>query len=220
MTITKISDLKAFQKEKDSLFTTLFTRKISIVISFLLLKYFKKITPNQVTFISLLLTVLAVGLFFSKNYLWRIFGVVFLQLGFALDCSDGEIARYKNSSTKFGAWLDSIFDRFKEFLMFSALTYLAYLKNGHLKILIIGFLVVILWQLLAYIREAKRSFWPGILKPEFFITKNIYLGTVDGIIYLISLAIIFQIEEWILYLFLILSIPLLIKQIIGAFKFR
>lgn len=214
----KISDLKLFQKEKDSLFSTLFTRKISIILSFLLLKYFKNITPNQVTFISFLLTIIAIVLFFSKNFTWRILGVVFLQLGFAFDCSDGEIARYKNLYSKFGAWLDSVFDRIKETGMFLALIYLAYIRAQNFKILIIGFLVVILWQLLAYFREAKRSFWPNKNQPEFFITKKIYLGTVDGIIYLVSAAILLKIEKYALIFLSVLAIPLLLKQFFNASK--
>jgi len=216
--LNKISDLKLYQKEKDSIFSKLFTRKISIVISFILLKYFKKITPNIVTTASFLLTIFAFILFFSKNYLVRVFGVIILQIGFAFDCADGEIARYKNMLSKFGGWLDSVFDRIKEILIFLSLTYLAYIKLNDLKILICGFLVIIFWNLLAYFREAKRSFWQDMRQPEFFITKNIYLGTVDIIIYLVSAAILFKVEEYTLIFLLIVSIPLLLKQFISAFK--
>lgn len=214
----KISELKAFQKPQDSIFTTLITRRISRVFSYLILKYDKNATPNQISVLSFFMAFFACVLIIYDNYWYRIIGVIFLQIAFAFDCSDGEIARYKNMSSKFGAWLDSVFDRFKEVLMFSALTYLAYIKTLATHILLIGIAAMVLWLLVGYLREAKKASWPVARKAEIFITKNIYLGTVDIIIFLVCVAIILQMEFYALLIFLAAAIPLLIKQIISAWK--
>lgn len=216
--LQKVSDIIPFQKAQDSIFAKLFTRKISRVISFLLLKFFPKISPNAISGISFFITLAAIALFLSPNYFVRLVGVILLQLGFAFDCSDGEVARYKNELSKFGGWLDSTFDRVKEAGIFLALTYLIFQREPRMRFLVFNFLTIILWMLLAYFREAKRSFWPNLKMPEFFITKNIYIGTVDVIIYLVSLAIIFKVEKYMMLLFFIAAIPLLFKQILGAFK--
>ena len=110
--IKKIKDVKPFQKPQDSIFSMLFTRKLSRVLTFFMVKWFKGITPNQVSVFSFVLAVIAVGLFLHEDWAWRVLGAVLLQLSFAFDCSDGEVSRIKNLSSKYGAWLDSTLDRF------------------------------------------------------------------------------------------------------------
>ena len=44
-----------------------------------------------------------------------------LQAAFTFDCVDGQLARYTRTYTRLGAWLDSIFDRTKEYLVFAGL---------------------------------------------------------------------------------------------------
>ena len=39
-----------------------------------------------------------------------------LYLSFVVDCVDGQLARYTRRFSKFGAWLDSVFDRAKEYV--------------------------------------------------------------------------------------------------------
>jgi len=48
-------------------------------------------------------------------------GAVLLQAAFTTDCVDGQLARYTRTFSKFGAWLDSVFDRAKEYLAFAGL---------------------------------------------------------------------------------------------------
>ena len=48
-------------------------------------------------------------------------GALLLQVAFTLDCVDGQLARYTRTFSKFGAWLDSIFDRTKEYVVFAGL---------------------------------------------------------------------------------------------------
>ena len=48
-------------------------------------------------------------------------GAILLQLAFTFDCVDGQLARYTRTFTKLGAWLDSVFDRTKEYVVFAGL---------------------------------------------------------------------------------------------------
>jgi hypothetical protein len=48
-------------------------------------------------------------------------GAVLLQIAFTFDCVDGQLARYTRQFSKLGAWLDSVFDRTKEYLAFAGL---------------------------------------------------------------------------------------------------
>jgi CDP-alcohol phosphatidyltransferase-like enzyme len=48
-------------------------------------------------------------------------GAVLLYLSFVFDCVDGQLARYTRRYSKFGAYLDSVFDRAKEYVAFAGL---------------------------------------------------------------------------------------------------
>ena len=48
-------------------------------------------------------------------------GGVLVYFAFVFDCVDGQLARYTRQFSKLGAWLDSIFDRSKEYVVFAGL---------------------------------------------------------------------------------------------------
>lgn len=85
-----------------------FNRRISIPISRQLIK--TPITPNAVTFIILAVSV-AAGVFFARGGYWNMLAGALLSVWASiLDGCDGEVARFKLQSSKFGCWLDTICD--------------------------------------------------------------------------------------------------------------
>lgn len=82
-------------------------------------------TPNQVTIIGFLLNVVGalylIGAFNSNEleYGENLFGFGII-LGFAglMDTLDGRLARVSGLKSKFGAFFDSVVDRYSEFIMF------------------------------------------------------------------------------------------------------
>ena len=85
-----------------------FNRRISIPISRQLIK--TPITPNAVTFIILAVSV-AAGVFFARGGYWNMVAGALLSVWASiLDGCDGEVARFKLQSSKFGCWLDTICD--------------------------------------------------------------------------------------------------------------
>jgi hypothetical protein len=79
------------------------------------------LTPNQVSSASMLTGVLAALLFAWGERPTVIAGALALQLSFTLDCVDGQLSRYTQRFTAFGGWLDSSFDRAKEYLVYGGL---------------------------------------------------------------------------------------------------
>jgi hypothetical protein len=77
--------------------------------------------PNQVTVFSLLVGIAAAAAFATGEREGYIAGAVLLYLAFVFDCVDGQLARYTRQFSKFGAWLDSVFDRSKEYIAFAGL---------------------------------------------------------------------------------------------------
>jgi hypothetical protein len=106
-------------KSSDGFFTTFFVSPYSKYIARWTAR--RGMTPNQVTMISAAVGLLAAIAFATAERWGMIAGAVLLQAAFTLDCVDGQLARYTRQFSKLGAWLDSIFDRTKEYVVFAGL---------------------------------------------------------------------------------------------------
>jgi phosphatidylglycerophosphate synthase len=106
-------------KPVDGFFTTFFVSPYSKYIARWAAR--RGLTPNHVTTFSMLIGVAAAVAFALGTRAGWIAGAVLLQVAFTFDCVDGQLARYTRTFTKLGAWLDSVFDRGKEYVVFAGL---------------------------------------------------------------------------------------------------
>ena len=111
--------LESAVKGSDGFFTTFFVSTWSRYVA----RWAARVglTPNQVTFIALCIGLLGAAAFATGERAGYIAGAVLVYLSFVADCVDGQLARYTRSFSKFGAWLDSVFDRSKEYAAFTGL---------------------------------------------------------------------------------------------------
>lgn len=82
----------------------LISQRISPYLSSMYIK--KNIVPNKITIHMILSGIIGAILFSIPNTFVKIIGAIFIQLWFVLDCSDGEVARYTKTFSKFGKELD------------------------------------------------------------------------------------------------------------------
>lgn len=107
--------VKAEQKENhtdasDTFIDKYFNRKISVYITAVLLR--TPLTANHVTIINTFIGATAAFFFAKGDYHDTIIGATIYQLNTIMDHCDGEIARTKNQSSKFGFILDLLTDGF------------------------------------------------------------------------------------------------------------
>jgi len=102
-------------------------RKISWPISSYVARF--NITPNDWTFISLAICVIAL---ISLYLGWNIFAAVLLFVSHLLDYVDGEVARIKNQTSAKGGYYDSVLDRVKEGLIFYFIIILLNSQPGYI----------------------------------------------------------------------------------------
>jgi phosphatidylglycerophosphate synthase len=81
------------------------------------------LTPNQLTIVSFFVGLIATYFFAKGDYSSLVIAAVLVQLSFIIDCMDGQFARYSKKFSDFGAWLDRISDRIKDFAYFFALAW-------------------------------------------------------------------------------------------------
>ncbi|MGH3042769.1 MAG: CDP-alcohol phosphatidyltransferase family protein [Gaiellaceae bacterium] len=106
-------------KEQDSPFTTYLVSPYSRYIARFAAR--RGWTPNAVSIVSLAIGLAAAAAFAAGNRTGLIVGAVLLQVSFTADCVDGQLARYTGRSSSLGAYLDSMFDRMKEYVVYAGL---------------------------------------------------------------------------------------------------
>jgi len=84
-------------------------RNLSILATYFLIK--TKITPNAVSWLMIVFTLISIFFLVSESYLFNLLGVFFLYCSFLLDKVDGEIARYKKIESINGVWIDWLYHR-------------------------------------------------------------------------------------------------------------
>jgi hypothetical protein len=76
------------------------------------------VTPNQVTFASLLVFGIGAAVLVAvPGQVGLIAAVLVIELSYVLDCVDGQLARMRGTSTPVGAHLDFLMDELKAFLL-------------------------------------------------------------------------------------------------------
>lgn len=102
-------------KTEQSAWGWLLTRRISIYVTLLLSH--TRVTPNQLTFVWILMGITAGLLWAIGSHLGFLIGAILFQLMYLFDCVDGELARYKNMTSPRGAYLDFVGHYFTGFAM-------------------------------------------------------------------------------------------------------
>ena len=125
--------LKSLIPPKDGIISRVINRKVSLRITKLVAP--TGITPNQITFLSFLITVASAVSFAMANPL---VGGLLAQFASMLDGVDGEIARLKFFKSKFGEMFDSILDRYGDYLIVIGMTFSWYSTTNHNAALLVG----------------------------------------------------------------------------------
>ncbi|MFZ3058042.1 MAG: CDP-alcohol phosphatidyltransferase family protein [Minisyncoccales bacterium] len=80
------------------------------------------LTPNQYTYLSGVFALIGLWYMIQENL---ILAIIFFLIAGGLDFVDGAVARAKNMSSKVGAYLDTVFDRYVEGIVFFGMLFLS-----------------------------------------------------------------------------------------------
>jgi phosphatidylglycerophosphate synthase len=128
---------RATLKSTDLAFNVYVCRPLAAVFVHLLRD--TRIAPNQVTFFSLALALVAAALLLGLPWplgLWV--GVGLYELSYVFDKVDGMLARLRGVASPSGHLLDFLMDEIKALLMLAALSVGAYLSSGRIDFLFWG----------------------------------------------------------------------------------
>ena len=118
-----------WKRKKDPLIARFIHRPISFAFSSLFVEM--GLTPNQVSFVSLIIAFIAVILFASANKTVLIIAFVLLNIWSITDSADGNMARSLGGKP-YGDFIDATSSYFLYGMMFLSLGYSAYKTGGYL----------------------------------------------------------------------------------------
>jgi phosphatidylglycerophosphate synthase len=129
---------RASKKKVDiNFFTEWVCRPKAAVIVYLLKD--TRITPNQVTFLSVVVAAGACAMFIAlPGWQGAVAGAATLHFSYLLDCADGMLSRQRGSSSVLGHLLDFLMDEIKAFMVFAAIAVRLWLYSGEYYYLLCG----------------------------------------------------------------------------------
>ncbi len=139
-----------------------FTRAIGVSAQFILERIVRalslaKIHPNVLTAVGLVINIAAAVLFGKGNFVAA--GVVVLGAGL-FDMVDGRVARASNTVTPFGAFFDSVVDRYSDMALYMGLL-VYYARVGRSLYVVLVALVMAGSVMISYTRARAESLIPS-----------------------------------------------------------
>lgn len=108
----------------------------------------KWVTPSGITILSFFIRIAGAVMIALGNGIW---GVLLIQMGLVMDHMDGNLARYRKSTTLTGGFMDRIFDGASFFVIISALGWYSVKLGSPIYILLIASLSGAFYLLICYI---------------------------------------------------------------------
>jgi CDP-L-myo-inositol myo-inositolphosphotransferase len=168
-----VDDANAVARAKRALFSGLsklgdgpvarhLNRPISMRITHHLID--RSITPNQISFFSFALCLVAAGLFAAGGVLALAVGGLLAQVASVVDGCDGEVARLRLEESDFGGWFDAVLDRYADaFLLFGLSWHVFFAAGGSPLVLFVGFMAITGSFLVSYTADK----YDGLMKTRF-----------------------------------------------------
>jgi phosphatidylglycerophosphate synthase len=179
------------------------------------------IHPNYLTYFMIILAICAAALFVVAQTWSYFLAIIFVFLFQILDCTDGQIARYRNICTKRGWFIDLVHEAIAFPLILFGIGLGVFYKHWNLIYLYAGSLAAIFWLMADYTRHSfERILFESGKHPDHITvtgkikSKLFYLtyGNFNTVfMYLILLSIIFNTMH---YLIIFLALSLIIRFIV------
>ena len=89
------------------------------------------ISPNGITLMSIAICIIGAVMFSLGGHVWTILAGFAIQLASIVDGCDGEVARLRFQSSKFGGWFDTILDRYADTAVVAGVSFGYWLAHPH-----------------------------------------------------------------------------------------
>ena len=145
----KLAQLWAVKTKDDEWWSSFVTSPLAIAINYFVVDI-KWLTPNKVTLISFVIAL--AGAFFivlggNQNF---VIAAILIHISHVFDCMDGQMARYRKTTSMLGGYYDKLTDEVQVSLWFGAVGYAAYSQTEQVLPLILAFIGVAAYSFRGY----------------------------------------------------------------------
>jgi len=164
----KLTRLWATKNRDDEWWSSFVTAPLAIVLNYLVIDI-KILTPNKITLISFIVALLSIIFIIVGGSVNFIVAAILINLSHVLDCMDGQMARYRKTSSLAGSFFDKLTDQIQTTLWFSAVGYAAYTQSQSVLPIFLAFIGVAFYNLRGYAKYV--NFYMGMLKDNQYLDK-------------------------------------------------
>lgn len=147
----KLTRLWKTKNKNDEWWSSFVTSPIAIAANYFVVDV-KWLTPNIITALSFIVAIISVVFIVMGGLSNFIIAALLIQLSHVLDCMDGQMARYRKTSSFFGSYFDKFTDHVQVIIWFCAVGYAAYVQSQSVQPVFLAFIGVAFYSLRGYVK--------------------------------------------------------------------
>lgn len=233
----KLSRLWQTKTKDDEYWSSFVTSPLAVALNYLVVD-FQWLTPNRITLLSFLVALVSCGFILANSPANFVIAALLINLSHVLDCMDGQMARYRESTSLAGSYYDRFTDQLQVIIWFGAVGYTAHVQSQSVIPLLLVFVGVAFYSLRGYVKyvglhtfmqrdpayldqlaakhcaaqpaiEAGLGFGPRANLVWFLAQQKKILDFNEGVfIFMLSIALIFNVLTPMLWVFAISQLVL------------
>ena len=148
---TRFNKLWATKTKDDEWWSSFITSPIAIALNYFVVDI-KWLTPNKITLISFITAIIATIFIVLGEVQNFIISAVLIHLSHIFDCMDGQMARYRKTTSIAGSYYDKLTDELQVALWFGAVGYAAFNQTQQVLPLMLAFIGVVAYAFRGYVK--------------------------------------------------------------------
>lgn len=125
----RLERLWATKTKQDEWWSSFVTAPLAIAVNYFVVDW-QWLTPNRITILSFVVAIISVVLIVIGGTSNFIMAAVLIHVSHILDCMDGQMARYRQTTSTIGSYLDRLTDQVQVTFWFGAIAYAAYVQSN------------------------------------------------------------------------------------------
>ena len=148
---TKLRRLWKTKNKNDEWWSSFVTAPLAIFANWIVIDW-AWLTPNKLTICSLITALVASICMVTGGHTQFVIAALLINISHILDCMDGQMAKYRGVSSRFGNYFDKVSDQVQIFFWFSAIAYAGYQQSYDVTPVFLAFTGVAFYSLRVYVK--------------------------------------------------------------------
>ncbi len=147
----KLTRLWATKNKDDEWWSSFVTSPLAIAVNYVVVDI-KWLTPNLITLFSFIIAIISTLFIITGGIVNFVIAAVLIHLSHVLDCMDGQMARYRKTTSPSGGYFDKLTDQIQVTIWFGSVGYAAYSQSQNVLPVFLAFTGVAFYSLRGYIK--------------------------------------------------------------------